>query len=437
MTRDLLQVTPSELVQYLREEGIRRFFFVHDDQTGRVVSSHERLDPIARFLEADRRDFIGHEGLFFQVSSRYDTLQGAFVHRTCRGQAAGGVRYWHYRTVEDYVRDGLRLAVGMTRKIALAGLWWGGGKGVMALNPAVGRRDPDARASLYREYGELMSSINGCYVTAEDVGTSVEDMARVFETTRYTTCIPPTVGGSGNPSVPTAKGVIAGMEAALGSLDGSDLEGKTVAVQGAGHVGVPLIGYLLERKVGRIVVWDIFEENVDRVREEWSGAPVDARVVGEDDLSCYETTCDIFAPCATGATLNERTIPRLNARIVCGAANNQLEDPDRDDRLLHERGIVYVPDFLVNRMGIVNCADEQAGRLPDDPLIERHLDPDWEYSIPRMTVQVLEESRSRGEPPSAVATRMADDLSLQPHPIFGHRGKRIVRALAESDWHRS
>jgi glutamate dehydrogenase/leucine dehydrogenase len=437
MPDDLLSLSTQAFVRFLNEENIRRFYFVHDAGSRSVKSSHAQLQPIAEFIQSDRRDFLGHEGLFFQVSRRHDTLQGAFVHRTCRGAAAGGVRYWHYDTVEGYLRDGLRLAIGMTHKNALAGLWWGGGKGVMARNPDVDRDDPEVRASLYREYGELMTSLRGCYVTAEDVGTFVKDMAHVFAKTRFTTCIPPELGGSGNPSIPTARGVIAGMEAALDFLGDPGLEGRSVAIQGMGNVGSPLIRFLFEKKVGKVIACDINPDYVWRLKEELGGAGLEARLASEEDDSIFRTECDVLAPCATGAILNPRTIPLIKARIVCGAANNQLEDPDRDDRLLHEKGTLYVPDFLTNRMGIVNCADEHAGSLPDDPLVERHLNRDWGYSIYKMGLKVLEQSRATGEPPSGVARAMADKLSLETNPVFGHRGVQIIKALVADRWHES
>jgi leucine dehydrogenase len=148
MSSDLIGLSPQEFVHFLKGQRIRRFCFVYDQETQVVTASHPQLQSIAEFIQNDRRDFQTHEGLFFQVSEKLDTLQGAFVHRTCRGQAAGGVRYWRYDSVEDYLRDGLRLAKGMTRKNALAGLWWGGGKGVMAHNPDVVKTDPDTRISL-------------------------------------------------------------------------------------------------------------------------------------------------------------------------------------------------------------------------------------------------------------------------------------------------
>ena len=430
----LLRMTPQEFVGFLREQQISRFHFVHDAETDEVRSSHPCLQPIADFMGADHRDFEGHEGSFFQVTDEHDTLQGAFVHRTHRGQAAGGVRYWRYDDMEHYLRDGLRLAKGMTHKNALAGLWWGGGKGVMAHNPAVELHDPDVRASIYRAYGRLLTAIRGCYVTAEDVGTSVEDMAHVYSETRFTTCIPHSLGGSGNPSVPTARGVVCGMEAALAFLGKGDLEGKTVAVQGMGHVGEPLIRFLFEKGVGKVIACDVYEKQVEDVVARHAGRPLEAFACGRSDEAIFKADCDIFAPCATGAVLHPRTIPLLRAVIVCGAANNQLEDSDRDDLLLRERGIVYVPDFLTNRMGIVNCANEQYGHLPGDPLFERHLTRDWEHSVFRTAERVLSESRIAGVPPAKMAVQLAHELSLVDHPLFGHRGRRIIDALAAERW---
>ncbi len=435
MSQELLQISPQEFVRFLGNQGISRFHLVYDAASGTMSASHPELQPLADFVVADRRDFMEHEGAFFQVTRAYETLQGAFVHRTRRGAAAGGVRYWAYDSVEDYLRDGLRLAVGMTMKNALAGLWWGGGKGVMARNPGVERDDPEARASLYQEYGELMTRLKGCYVTAEDVGTSVNDMAHVFSKTRFTTCIPPALGGSGNPSVPTARGVISAMEAALEFRGEGTLEGKTVAVQGLGHVGEPLVDYLFEKGVSKVIGSDIDAQLIGRVTQAFGGRCFEARLVQHNDVSILGAECDIVSPCATGATLNPRSIPIIKARIVCGAANNQLEDGERDDKALRDRGISYVPDFLANRMGIVTCADEGAGYVTNDPMIERHLTREWEYSIFSMAVKVLETSRSTGEPPGKVALEMADTLSLETNPIYGHRGQQIIDSLVTDRWY--
>ena len=439
MTADAILMTlpPQEFVAFCQAENIHRFFLVLDSRTGRVISSHPQLQPLADFVGSDTRDFMQHEGLFFQVTQNHDTLQGAFVHSTRRGQAAGGVRYWHYTTVEEYLRDGLRLAKGMTRKNALAGLWWGGGKGVMARNPEIDAGDLDARTYLYREYGRFISTLRGCYVTAEDVGTSVKDMADVFSHTRFTTCIPGDFGGSGNPSVPTARGVVSGMEAALDFLDLGDLTGKTIAIQGMGNVGGPLIGLLFEKNVEKIIACDIDTEIVGSVVKQHPGRPLEARVVDRGDLSILAEACDILSPNATGAVLNPGTISGIRAKIICGAANNQLEDAQRDDRLLFERGIRYVPDFLTNRMGIVNAANEQYGYVKDDPLFERHLTRDWEHSVYKTTLRVLHKSCSTSTPSAEIAMQLADRLSLEEHPIFGHRGLQIISSLVSDRWHES
>lgn len=430
----LLKLHPQEFINYLLEHQISCFFFVYNPESKTVIASHEQLKPIAEFIQNDR-DFMQHEGLFFQITQKYDTLQGAFVHRTCRGQGAGGVRYWQYSTMEDYLRDGLRLSKGMTRKNALAGLWWGGGKGVMAHNPEIDKNDPEIRASIYKEYGDLLTSIRGCYVTAEDVGTNVDDMANIFSRTRFTTCIPGNLGGSGNPSIPTARGVICGMEAALEFNHEGTLAGKIVTVQGMGNVGGTLVRYLFEKKVEKVIACDINPEIVGQLKSELMRDDLEAKIVKRGDDSILAADCDILAPCATGAILNPGTIPEIKATIVCGAANNQLEDSERDDQLLHEEGILYVPDFLANRMGIVNCANEQYGFISEDPFFDKHLSGEWEHSIHQTILLILEESRETGNPPAKVAIRMADELSLQRHPIFGHRGKQIIESLVADKWH--
>jgi leucine dehydrogenase len=272
-------------------------------------------------------------------------------------------------------------------------------------------------------------------VTAEDVGTSVADIANVFSRTRFTTCIPEDWGGSGNPSVPTARGVVCGMEAALEFLGMADLRGKAVAVQGTGNVGEPLIRFLFEKGVRKIIACDINPQLVETVLKEFAGRNIEVRAVSCADDSIFREECDVFSPNATGAVLNPRTIPLLRAKIVCGAANNQLEDAVRDDPLLFNRGIVYVPDFLTNRMGIVNAANEQYGYVRNDPLFERHLSRDWEHSIFQTTLRVLRQSMETGEPSGRIAVQLADQLSLEPHPIFGHRGRLIIESLVEDRWH--
>lgn len=427
-------LTPDKFIELLRMLGHHRAWFIFDPRRNALRASHVELQDLAGSI-AQGRDFHRHEALFFEIGPNTGALLGAFVHKTVRGQAAGGVRLWPYGTMRDYVRDGLRLARGMGRKNALAGLWWGGGKGVIARPQGDAYLDRSFRTTLYREYGAFITSLRGCYVTAEDAGTGAPDMAEIFRTTRFVTCVPQHVGGSGNPSFATAKGVVCAMEGALDALGLGSLEGKRIAMQGAGNVGAAMIHELLERRVAHVAATDISEPLIASARDRFAGRPVDLRLVAPDDLSVFGQPCDIFAPNALGGVLSPETIPMLQAKIICGAANNQLLDEYRDDKSLAQRGITYVPDFLCNRMGIVNCANEQYGILPGDPAIERHFSRDWDNSLFVITKSVLERAKTRGITTSEAANALADELSDQPHPIWGHRSRAIIDALEAEQWH--
>jgi leucine dehydrogenase len=225
------------------------------------------------------------------------------------------------------------------------------------------------------------------------------------------------------------------MEAGLHFLGAGDLCGKIIAVQGVGNVGEPLIGFLLGKKVSKIFACDINPKLVEKVKQKYAGKNLEVKAVSPEDTWIFQVEADIFSPNATGAIINPRTITQLKAKIICGAANNQLEDASCDDKSLQKRGIFYIPDFLTNRMGIVNAANEQYGYVKNDPLFERHLDKNWEHSIYRTALKVLDQSRQTGETTCQVATRIADELSLQNHPIFGHRGQQIINSLVENRWH--
>lgn len=432
MSIDVASQLPSSFAAKLRGLGVRRGYLISTPLG--VEASHPALADLVPFLATPASGFAQHEGIFFATHERYDMLLGAFVHKTRRGQAQGGTRLWQYDDLAGFLRDGLRLAQGMTRKNALAGLWWGGGKGVIAHDPKVDRWNADYRHAVFTAYGELTTSLGGCYVTAEDVGVTTPDMKSIHAATRFVTCVPPAIGGSGDPSPSTARGVLVGMQEALATLGMGSLAGKTVAVQGVGAVGGPLIRYLVEAGVGRVIAADVSDGLVAKRKTEWAGMPVSLRVCSSGDDSILFEAAEVVAPCALGATINARTIPQLKARVVCGAANNQLEDAERDGRALLERGITYVPDFLVNRMGIVNCANEQYGYVTPDPMRERHFTSEWEYSIPRMTRAVLAESAKTGVSTDAAARRLADALAEETHPIFGHRGAAIIASLVRDGW---
>lgn len=420
-------------ISELRQAGRRRALITADRATSAVRISHPLLEPLAEALRSDP-NFDGHAACLFEVGRESGHLLAAFIHRVERGQAAGGVRFWRYPQLGNLIRDGLRLSVGMGQKNALAGLWWGGGKGIIARQADLDYADPQRRAAVFRDYGRFISSLAGCYVTAEDVGTRPQDMAAIFSTTRHTTCIPAEFGGSGNPSGLTATGVVVAMEAALAHQGAGTLAGKTVALQGIGNVAVHMVEELLRRGVARVVACDIDADAVTAAIERIADERAEVSVCEPGDLSILATPCDILAPSAVGGVLNPETIPLVRAPIVCGAANNQLEVLARDAETLQRRGILYVPDFLANRMGIVNCANEQYGVFPGDPAIAAHLDRNNPGGVYQRLIEVLERAAASGRPPAVEATLLADELAAQPHPMWGRRAQDIIDYLAAGGW---
>jgi glutamate dehydrogenase/leucine dehydrogenase len=433
--RRLVEQSPEKFAAQLRAADRRRGYVIRDPETGAYHPSHPVLDEIAQHLSA-APDCDAHEAVFFELGPATGALFGAFLHRTTRGQSQGGLRHWPYSEMEAFVRDGLRLARGMSRKSALAGLWWGGGKGLIARQPGGAHLQPAYRRRLYREYGAFVSSLRGCYITAVDVGTTPLDMAAVFRATRFATSVPEEVGGTGNPSPWTAAGVVCAMEAALEFLGLGSLAGKTIAMQGTGSVGSAMIPMLLNKGVARIVASEICAEQRAALESAFDGQPVDLRAARPGDREILAEPCDILAPNALGGVLDAKSMASIRARVVCGAANNPLVDGDRGDRALAARGITYVPDFVANRMGIVACANEQYGSIGDDPTIRRHLDPECPIGIHATVLRVLELARGSDITPLEAANRLADELAEQPHPVWGPRGREIVASLVADGWDR-
>jgi leucine dehydrogenase len=270
------------------------------------------------------------------------------IHDTTLGPALGGTRMWTYENEDDAILDALRLARGMTYKAAAAGLNLGGGKTVVIGNPKT-----DKSEALFRALGRYIQSLNGRYITAEDVGTTVHDMDTIHQETKFVTGVSQAYGSSGNPSPMTALGVFRGMQATVKEAFGSDsLQGRTVAVQGIGSVGYHLCKYIHDAG-GKLIVTDISEDNLKRAEQEFG-----AKVVGLNDI--FSVEADIFAPCALGAILNDETIPQLKCKVIAGSANNQLKEERHGDQL-HEMGIVYAPDYVINAGGLINVADELEG----------------------------------------------------------------------------
>ena len=276
------------------------------------------------------------------------------VHSTRLGPALGGCRMWPYRGWDDATFDVLRLSRGMTYKSAVADTGLGGGKAVILGNPKT-----DKSETLFRAMGRFVETLGGAYVTAEDVGTTVDDMVAMRKETRWVTGLPRSTGSSGDPSPWTALGCFVGIRACLEEAFGtSDLTDRTVALQGLGHVAMPL-AELLRRARARLVVTDIAPE---RVRE--AVTRFQATAVHPDAI--YDVPCDVFSPCALGAVVNDGTLPRLKTKIVAGAANNQLLREEHGDRL-REMGVLYAPDYVINAGGIINVSIElEAGGYDEE-----------------------------------------------------------------------
>src|ERR671933_1781340 len=270
------------------------------------------------------------------------------IHDTTLGPALGGCRMWPYETEEEAVVDALRLARGMTYKAAASGLNLGGGKSVIFGDP-----DKDKSEALFRSFGRYIETLGGRYIVAEDVGTSTEDANFIRVETSHVVGVDVTRGGSGDPSPLTALGVLQGMRACVEEVFGTtSLEGRGVAVQGVGHVGYHLCR-LLHEEGARLMVTDLEAEAVGRVVREFGAKPVEP-----DEI--LSMPCDIFAPCALGAVVNDKSLPELQCPIIAGSANNILLEA-RHGAALAERGILYAPDYVINAGGLINVADELEG----------------------------------------------------------------------------
>ena len=268
------------------------------------------------------------------------------VHDTTLGPALGGLRFLNYASEEDALFDVVRLAKGMTRKSAVADTGLGGGKSVIIGDPETAK-SPE----LFRAMGRFVDNFGGSYITAEDMNISIADLRHVRETTPYVTGLSREEGGSGNPSPYTAYGCVVGIEAAAKHRYGSsDLAGKRILIQGVGAVGGEMARLLKERGAD-VIICDIKEDRVAALCEEFG-----YRSVSEENH--LEEECDIYAPCARGAGINDETIPRLTCDIVAGCANNMLLEPRHGDEL-SQRGILYAPDYVVNAAGIINVSVER------------------------------------------------------------------------------
>ncbi len=274
------------------------------------------------------------------------------IHNTALGPALGGTRMWNYKNEEEALIDVLRLSKGMTYKASAAGLNLGGGKAVI-----IGDSKTQKTEGLFRAFGQFVNTLNGKYITAEDVGTGEKDMEYIFMETQWVTGIPKDFGGSGDPSPYTAHGVLMGIKATAKEKLGTDsLKGVRIAVQGLGNVGTNLVKYLYEEGA-KIIVADIDQVKVKHHREVYK-----AEVATPEDI--VFTDCEIFAPCALGAVINDNTIQKLRCKAIAGGANNILAEARHGDHL-RELGILYAPDYVVNAGGLMNVFVELEGYSPD------------------------------------------------------------------------
>lgn len=327
----------------------------------------------------------GHEQVVFCHEPEAGYKGIIAIHDTTLGPALGGCRFWNYASDDEALIDVLRLSKGMTYKAAVAGLNLGGGKSVI-----IGDNKTSRREVLFRAHGRFVESLKGRYITAEDVGTSVDDMDYVLMETEHVTGIR---GGSGDPSPVTAFGVYRGIKAvARKKLGSDDLEGVRIAVQGLGHVGCYLCEDLAEEGA-RLVVTDIDAEKVAEVARRFG-----AQSVAPDEI--YGVDAEIFAPCALGAVVNDETLPRFLFQAIAGAANNQLGEERHGDEL-EERGILYAPDYVINAGGLINVYGEIQGWSADQSKRKA-------AEIYESLLALFEIAESEGIPTYEAADRLAE-----------------------------
>lgn len=287
-------------------------------------------------------EFDNHEQVVFCSDQETGLKAIIAIHNTRLGPAVGGCRMWDYVADEDALVDVLRLSRGMTYKNAMAGLPLGGGKAVI-----IGNAKTIKSEALFRKFGQYVHSLSGRYISAEDVNITTSDISIVGQETPYVAGLD---GKSGNPAPFTALGTYLGLKAAAKHKFGSDaLEGLTVAVQGLGSVGFYLCEYL-HKEGASLIVTDINQDAVSRAVAQFG-----ATAVGLDEI--YSQHCDIYAPCALGATINDQTIAQFNCKIIAGCANNQLKET-RHGEALRQAGILYAPDYVINAGGIINVSLE-------------------------------------------------------------------------------
>jgi len=335
-------------------------------------------------------DFSNHEGIYFAADSETGLRVIIAVHSTLRGPSAGGTRFWSYESDQEALTDALRLSQAMSYKNAVADLPLGGGKAVL-IRPE-GEFD---RVALFEAYGRVIASLNGQYIAAEDVGVSPADMDVIYSQTEFVAGLSKGKSGSGDPSPVTAEGVFRGIKAGAKHIWGSEnLNGKTIAVQGLGHVGYALCQKLYAAGASLFVA-DINKTVIEKAVSELGAQAVSIETIHAEEV-------DIFAPCALGGALNEKTLPDIQAKLIGGAANNQLSSSEVS-QIIHDMGITYLPDFVLNAGGIINIAAEVSGTY----------DPDWVeqklVGLKNTIADILRQSTARDVTTLHIANKIAEE----------------------------
>ncbi len=335
----------------------------------------------------------GHEQVSYFYYPEVGLKAIVSIHDTTLGPALGGCRLRMYGDEQQALEDVMRLSEGMTYKSSLAGLPLGGGKSCIIADPAM----QQGRKELFEKFGECLNFLMGRYVTAEDMGTCVDDMMAIRSKSRFVVGTDPDDGGAGDPSPWTARGVFVAMRAAIERVftTAPSLRGKKISLQGVGHVGMLLLE-LLHGEGASVVVSDTNKGAVEEAVQRFG-----VRVVAPEAL--YDEPCDIFAPCAIGQTVNPTTLGRLKCRVIAGAANNQLSDPSVY-AILESKGILYCPDFAINSGGVICVGAELAEGGPDKQWIKEKVE-----AIYATTARVLDESKLRGKATEEVAIELAKE----------------------------
>ncbi len=333
-----------------------------------------------------------HQEVVFHQDKQTGVLSITAIHDTTLGPALGGCRMRKYASIEEALYDVLKLSEAMTYKNSLAGLNVGGGKCVLLTDHTV----QEGRKGIFQNFGKFLNTLNGQYITAEDMGTSVSDMSTIQSVSKFVCGRDPKDGGGGDPSPYTAQGLFAGIRACLERYFGSgDYKGKHFVIQGVGHVGERIVKLLAEAG-GKLTIYDTSSKVTARVCKEYGAEAT----TGEQIMSL---PCDVFVPCAVGGIINAQTVNKLQCKIVAGAANNQLEGGDTET-ILSARGIMYAPDFAINAGGVILCADE----LEEGGFTPKRVNERVEQ-IYHTVSKILDESKKTSIETGKIAIRLAKE----------------------------